>query len=180
MRIFIDADSCPVMVRDHVVSFSKLKKIQVIFVANHLVLIESNADLKMIVCPEEKDAADNYIFENCVGASEENSLCADEKLGYISSDFFETACDLVRSGSDLVITKDILFASRLVEKRVACINDRGIEFTKKNIGKLLKERDEDLMYVSMGLVKHNKGSGYNKKEFALFANSFDKILSEIN
>ena len=101
----------------------------------------------MIICNQEKDAADNYIFSNV----QEN---------------------------DLVITRDIVFADRLVEKNIACINDRGTIFTKDNIKPLLSTRDFDLSLAQMGLVKHYN-EGYDKKKFAAFANSFDKVIHQL-
>ncbi|MCQ2584179.1 MAG: DUF188 domain-containing protein [Treponema sp.] len=179
MTVYIDADSCPSLVRNHVLKICNAKNISVVFAANRELVPEENQTFEMIVCGSEKDAADNYIFDNSKGAEINAVSCADDKYGYRSSSDFLSAVDAVKQGSDLVITRDLLLAKRLTEKNVACINDRGREFTKKNIDGILKEREEDLMFVSMGLVKHSKGSSYNKKEFAAFANSFDKIISEI-
>lgn len=180
MTVYIDADSCPSPVRNHVLKICNSKNIPVVFAANREFISEENQAFEMIVCGSEKDAADNFIFEKAKGAHLNIVFCADDKYGYSSSSNYLSASDAVKQGSDLVITRDLLLAKRLTEKNVACINDRGREFTKKNIDAILKEREEDLMFVSMGLVKHSKGSSYNKKEFAAFANSFDKIISELN
>jgi len=179
LTVFIDADSCPSLVRNHVLKICNSKNIPVVFAANREFVTEPDQQFQMVVCSGEKDAADDFIFENCKAASSDEVLCADDKYGYHSSEIISGACEQVKNGSDLVITRDLLLAKRLVEKNTACLNDRGIEFTRKNIDKILKEREQDLMFVSMGLVKHSKGSNYNKKEFAAFANSFDKIISEI-
>jgi len=179
MTVYIDADSCPTLVRNHAIKICNQKNIPLVFVANREIKPEENQQFSMIITGNEKDAADNYIFDNVKSAQSISVLCADDKYGYNGNDNFFLPVDCIKQGSDLVITRDLLLAKRLVEKKVACINDRGTEFSSKNIGKLLKEREEDLMYVSMGLVKHSKGSVYNKKEFAAFANSFDKIISEI-
>ena len=100
----------------------------------------------MIICNQEKDAADNYIFDH---VNEE----------------------------DLVITKDIVFADRLISKGICVINDRGTIFTKENIKERLSERNFDLQLAEIGLVQHFN-EGYDKKKFAQFANSFDKILHQ--
>ena len=101
----------------------------------------------MIICNQDKDAADNYIFDN-----------AGEK--------------------DLVITRDIVFADRLVTKGICVINDRGTIFSKENIKTLLADRDFDMQLVEIGLSKHYK-EGYDKKKFAAFANSFDKVIYKL-
>ncbi|MCQ2589631.1 MAG: DUF188 domain-containing protein [Treponema sp.] len=143
-QIWIDADSCPVLVREHVAKMGSRLSLKVIFVANKKIPNNTSFPVEMIVCNDSKDAADNYIFEN-----------AGEK--------------------DLVITRDIVFADRLVSKGIACINDRGTIFNKENIKSLLADRDFDLQLVEMGLSKHYK-EGYDKKKFAAFANSFDKVI----
>ena len=98
----------------------------------------------MKICDAEKDAADNYIFENC------------------------------KSG-DLVITRDIVFAGRLVEGGICTINDRGTEFSSEMINERLSISDFDRQLAEIGLVKHFH-EGYDKKKFTNFANSFDKVI----
>lgn len=178
-KIFIDADSCPSMVRDFVLSFAAERNISVVFAANQEILAKENQHFTMVVCGKEKDAADNYIYENCNPAKETEAVCADDKYNFNTSSKTEKlgGKNAFINGSDLVITRDLLLAERLVMKNTACMNDRGTIFSGKNIKALLKERENDLMYVSMGLVKHAKGSNYNKKEFAAFANSFCDLFN---
>jgi len=146
LTIWVDADSCPSLVRNHTVKIGNKLGLKVVFAANKNISCESGA-FEMIICSEEKDAADNYIFENC------------------------------RSG-DLVITRDIVFADRLVEKGIAVINDRGTEFTREMIKERLSSRDFDLQLAQLGLVKHFH-EGYDKKKFAEFANSFDRVIHRL-
>lgn len=143
-QIWVDADSCPVLVRNHAAKMGQKLSIKVNFVANKNIPNNTQFPVNMILCNQEKDAADNYIFEN-----------AGEK--------------------DLVITRDIVFADRLVTKGICTINDRGTIFSKDNIKTLLADRDFDMQLVEMGLSKHYK-EGYDKKKFAAFANSFDKVI----
>lgn len=143
IHIWIDADSCPQMVRNHTVKMGARLNIQVTFVANKEIPCPENP-FTMIVCQKEKDAADNYILEHA-------------------------------GENDLVITRDIVFADKLVQKEICTINDRGTIFTKENIKPLLSSRDFDLQLAQMGLSKHFN-EGYDKKKFAEFANSFDKTI----
>lgn len=146
-QIWIDADSCPSLVRNHVIKIASKDSLKVYVVANKEIPCDKSFPYEMIICNTEKDAADNYIFDNV-------------------NDF------------DLVITRDIVFADRLVTKNITTINDRGTVFTKENVKELLSNRDFDLQLANCGLVKHFN-EGYDKKKFAAFANSFDKVLHQL-
>lgn len=152
IHIWIDADSCPTLVRDYLIRYSAKLSIKVYFVANKPIPSEEKAPFEMIICSTEKDAADNYILEHC-------------------------------TQNDIVVTRDLLFAQKLVEKQTTVINDRGTVFSKENIGPLIKEREYNLQLAEMGLVKHYN-EGYDKKKFSAFANCFDKTvhqkLTELN
>ena len=145
-HIWIDADSCPKMIRDYVVKYSNKLNIKVTFVANKKISCNINLPYEMIICNQEKDAADNYILQNA-------------------------------KKNDLVITRDIVFADKLIEKDIYTINDRGTIFDKNNIKEMLSERDFDFQLAQMGLVKHYN-EGYNKEKFSKFANCFDKIIHQ--
>ena len=144
ITIWIDADSCPSLVRNHTVKMGNRLGIKVVFAANKKISCDTGS-FEMIICEAEKDAADNYIFENC-------------KTG------------------DLVITRDIVFADRLVEKGVHTINDRGTEFTREIIKERLSERDFNLQLVEMGLSKPYH-EGYDQKKFEKFCNCLDRVIN---
>ena len=132
ITIWVDADSCPSLVRNHAVKMGNKLGLRVVFAANKPVPCDSSAgSFEMSVCENGKDAADNYIFERC-------------KLG------------------DLVITRDIVFAGRLVEHGICTINDRGTEFTSEMIKERLSVSDFDRQLAELGLVKHYH-EGYDKK-----------------
>ena len=144
LHIWIDADSCPAIVRDHTVKIGARCNAKVVLVANREISCNEKPFI-MIVCTTEKDSADNYIFEKADGA-------------------------------DIVITKDILFADRLLKKGICVINDRGTEFTEDNIKQKLSDRNFSMQMEEIGLVKHFH-EGYDKKKFSAFANTFDKVLN---
>jgi len=146
LKIWIDADSCPALVRNHTIKMASRNGIEVFLVANREIKCNAEGQFNMIICNNEKDAADNYIFENVL----EN---------------------------DIVITKDIVFADRLVTKGICTINDRGNIFSSENIKERLSERNFDLQLSEIGLVQHFN-EGYDKKKFAQFANTFDKVLHQ--
>ena len=148
LTIWVDADSCPALVRNHAVKMGNKLGLHVVFAANKKIGCDPVAgNYEMAVCDSGKDAADNYIFDNC------------------------------KSG-DLVITRDIVFADRLVERGICTINDRGTEFTSEMIKERLSISDFDRQLAEIGLVKHFH-EGYDKKKFAEFANSFDKVIHRL-
>lgn len=147
IHIWIDADSCPTLVRFHAQKIAFEKGLQISFVANKNIPGDEKYPFEMIICEQEKDAADNYILEHC-------------------------------NSSDLIITRDIVFADRLVSNNIPVINDQGTEFTKNNIKEILSDRDFDFALAQAGVVKHHS-YGYTKKQFAAFANCFDKVLTKI-
>lgn len=144
-NIWIDADSCPLLVRNHVAEYSRKKGIKVFFVANKNISCDFPDLFTMIITDAQKDSADNYIFEHA------------------------------QSGTDLVITRDIVFADRLVQKGLLAINDRGTEFTKEIIKERLSERDFNLQLVQLGLSKPYH-EGYDKKKFEKFCNCLDRVV----
>ena len=139
--------------RNHVVKYCSTRGIKVFFVANKTIECPGTdpALFQMIVTDSTKDAADNYIFEHT------------------------TAGTLTCPSPDLVITRDIVFADRLVTKGVHVINDRGTEFTREIIKERLSERDFNLQLAGLGLSK-KYNEGYDKTKFARFCNCFDRVV----
>jgi len=78
---------------------------------------------------------------------------------------------------DLVITRDVPLAKRLVEKDVQVLDDRGRHFTVNNINELLSLRN-----FMVGLAENGLGferiANYGKKDFKSFADSLDRILTK--
>ena len=146
--IWIDADSCPLPVKNHVIDMAKAKNMNVNFIANHEVSIPKNNPLfKMHIVEKTAGAADDYIFENA-------------------------------KQNDIVITRDIPFAARLVEKKVFVMNDRGTVFTKENISERLSERNFNLNLAMIGLSESTK-SRYGQKELKKFADAFERHTSQL-
>ena len=80
--------------------------------------------------------------------------------------------------TDLVITRDVPLAKRLVEKGTTVLDDRGRVFTKDNINELLSMRNFIVGLAENGLGVERK-PGYGKKELKAFADSLDRLLAKI-
>ncbi len=61
--IWVDADSCPVSVREIILRFANRLKIKVIYVANRPIPTNNSPYCSMILCDDSPDAADDYIVE---------------------------------------------------------------------------------------------------------------------
>ncbi len=145
ITVWIDADSCPKTVRQYLVSYTEKLSLKLFFVANHE------------IPQDEKHSNFKMIICN------KESQAADD---YIVNNVSE---------NDLVVTRDIPLADRLVNKNICVMNDRGTLYTKENIKQRLSERDFNLQLAQIGLCGTKK-SYYGKKEFSEFANCFDKQI----
>ncbi|MBR1615177.1 MAG: DUF188 domain-containing protein, partial [Treponema sp.] len=61
-KTWIDADSCPSQLREFLVSEAEKSGFVAMLVANRKILGESS-NVRMIVCEQKKDEADNIILE---------------------------------------------------------------------------------------------------------------------
>lgn len=148
VTIWVDADSCPKLVRNYLADYSQKLQLKINFVANKNIPCENPHELfSMIVTNAESQAADNYIVDNV-------------------------------QPCDIVITRDIPLADKLVEKKITVINDRGTLWTKENIKERKSERDFSLQLSMLGLGG-DKSNSYSKKEFGAFANCFDKEIHRL-
>ena len=132
-------------------------------------------------CPAQvRKYAANYAFNHamkCVfvanrnimleGARAELVVCAKEKDAadeYIIQHVLQ---------NDIVITQDILLASKLVTQGISVINDRGTAFTKDNIQNRLSDRAFDLQLAQIGLGGSRR-SRYTAKYFNAFIQCLEK------
>jgi len=152
MKIYVDADSCPRPARDLVLKRAVKLKIQIIFAANHPIPCECEID--GVITKAQMEICPNT----------ENS--ADDRIVELAE------------RNDLVITRDVPLAKRLVEKEAYVMDDRGRVFTSNNINELLSLRN-----FSVGLADSGLGmeriANYSKKELKTFADSLDRFLTKM-
>jgi uncharacterized protein YaiI (UPF0178 family) len=77
---------------------------------------------------------------------------------------------------DIVITRDVPLAKRLVEKGASVLDDRGRVFTNDNINEMLSLRNFTVSLAENGLDIERKAL-YGKKELKSFADNLDRILT---
>ncbi|MDR0628981.1 MAG: DUF188 domain-containing protein [Treponema sp.] len=85
--------------------------------------------------------------------------------------------ELARPG-DLAVTRDIPLACRLVEGSIRVIDDRGRVYTQENLREHRSLRDFMLGLAEKGLIGARVRT-YGKRELKAFADSFDRILSQL-
>ncbi|MBN1243890.1 MAG: DUF188 domain-containing protein [Spirochaetales bacterium] len=95
----------------------------------------------------------------------------------------ETADDRIAARAvpgDLVVTRDIPLAARIVEAGIACINDRGAEWSADSVRERLSLRDAMAELRSMGLAESlDRSRGFGEKELKKFADAFDRSLARL-
>lgn len=64
MKIWVDADSCPVKIRDIIAKASKRVCIQTIFVANREIPVRLHEFISKVITSSEDQSADKYIVDN--------------------------------------------------------------------------------------------------------------------
>lgn len=148
MKILVDADSCPRPSRDAILRAVRRTGIRGIFVANRPIPGIPDDGL----CTME-------LCETSHGA-------ADDRI-----------VELAEVG-DLVITRDIPLASRLVEANISVLDDRGRLYSRENIRERLSLRDFMVGLAEQGLGAERIAS-YGKKELKNFADSFDRELQRL-
>ncbi len=147
VKIFVDADSCPVLIRPIIEKAAARRRLKTVFVADRPLTLSGNGwvSFQKVGCGD--GSADDWIF-NAAGEG------------------------------DLIITRDIPLAARLLEKKAVVINDRGFEFRPDNIKSRLSERDIMKTFYESGLAVQGLKS-YGKKEAFDFANRFDTVLTRL-
>ena len=99
-------------------------------------------------------------------------ICPNED-GAADDRIFDLACP-----GDLVLTRDVPLANRLVLASILVLDDRGKLYTKENIRERLSIRNfmVGLAENGMGIERHTT---YGKRELKSFADSFDRIMTKL-
>lgn len=148
--IWVDADSCPTDVRELIVRFVVRLKIPCNFVANRQIPLPQYSKKTNLITM--------IITDNSEGSADD----------YIVSNV---------EPNDLVITRDIPLAARLIEKKIITINDRGKLFTSESIREDLSIRNFNYQLFTMG-IQLDKTNKFNKKNLNDFANCFDREIQK--
>jgi uncharacterized protein YaiI (UPF0178 family) len=150
MKIWVDADACPKVIREIVIRAAERTGLPTAFVTNQALRLNVAPHITLMQVPDGPDVADGRIVE----------LCAP---------------------GDLVITADIPFAAKVVEKGASALDPAGRLYTSENIKQILNMRDfMDSMRGSAALLEQGGGGGpgFGPKQRQEFSNQLDKIVAK--
>lgn len=145
MKIYIDADACPVKAETYKVAARY--SIPVIVVANSWMRVPESGQVSLQEVEGDFDAADDWIAQHAVTG-------------------------------DIVITGDILLASRCIEGGARVLGTRGKEFTEAGIGEAVAMRALKDQLRQMGEITGGPPP-MAKKSRSRFLATLDQIVNAI-
>ena len=148
-RIWVDADSFPAKARNLLLKTAASKGLHVIYVANHDIAFSTQSPLFEMRVCPQTPGA----ADDCIADN-----CAP---------------------GDVVATRDIPLASRLVDKGVRVINDRGLCYDKRTVEKRLKERELSMQMEALGLHKGHSRESYGGRELDAFGKCLSSLLASM-
>lgn len=145
MRIYVDADSCPV--KDEVYRVAKRYDLEVTVVAGAWLRIPSEPSIHLEVVEETGglDAADDWIVERA-------------------------------ADGDIVITDDIILASKCLERGCTVISTRGKTFRADSIGDALANRELMASLREVGAITGGP-SAFTKADRSRFLQQLDNAVN---
>ena len=145
MKIYIDADACPV--KNETYKVADRYSIPVCVVANSWMRVPENRRVTLQVVEGDFDAADDWITEHT-------------------------------SPGDIVITADILLASRCIKSGARVLGTRGREFTEAGIGEAVAMRALKDELRQMGEITGGPPP-MGKKNRSRFLATLDQVVNAI-
>jgi len=147
LRIYVDADSCPV--KEEVYRVAKRYGVEVVLVAGSWLRTPTESWLRLEVVKDTGglDAADDWIVEQVDAES-------------------------------IVVTDDIVLASRCLNEGGRVLNTRGKVFSAASIGDALATRDLMANLREAGAITGGP-SGFTKSDRSRFLQELDKIVNDL-
>lgn len=156
MRLIVDADSMKPRVREIIARAAARYGLEALFVANRELPLPQEGRAKMVVARD----ADAWIAGAVAGDG------AAEGRGEA----------VAPATADLVITRDIPLAARVVASGAEVITDHGEHLTTENMGKRRSDREFAMAMRARGDLPAS-GKGHGRREIQSFANELDRTLA---
>ena len=172
-QLYIDADSVPKPIREIIIRRIVKNQLEAVFVADREL-----PDVKKAIA--EDTALRREPYRNTLDKDELKKIKSKISMIVVESGTNSADNKLVEIAVSpaLAITHDIPLASRLLEKGLVVIDDRGRDFTRDNINYLLSLRDLNSDFRDMGIA-FEKSSHFNQRIINEFANRFDVSVQNL-
>ena len=173
MKLYIDADSLPLRHRSIILRRIISKGHQAWFVADR-----SLSDVLLAI--DEDKAKRRGPFRTALPKEELRKIGSGINMIVVESGANAADDKLVEiaSAPALAISHDIPLLSRLIQKGLLAMDDRGNEYTADNIAKRLSERNVNSYFREMGLFP-DKQNSFDEKTIRLFTQTFDRLCSKL-
>ncbi|MBQ2313955.1 MAG: DUF188 domain-containing protein [Treponema sp.] len=148
-HIWVDADSFPAPARLQILKEAAARRLPVTYAANRDIPFGMEDEL--------------FSMEICGGGNG------------AADDYIVSHC----TAGDIVATRDIPLARRLLDKKITVINDRGTQFSETNIAELLEQRELSMQMAALGIRPGGRKNTYGNKELAAFTECLKRVLSGI-
>ncbi len=119
MKIYVDADACPVVIKDILIRAATRLNFQIIFIANQPIRVPESELISMIVVEAGPDIADNKIVE----LAEEGDLVVSEDI--------PLADRVISKGAFIISTRGELYTKENIKQRLAT---RDLLSELRNVG----------------------------------------------
>ncbi len=151
--IWVDADSCPVQVRDLIIRFALRLSIPANFVANRPIPLQKDPLINMIVTDDGPDAADDYIVQHI----NETDLAITRDIPLASR--------LVKDNRRVINDRGVVYTESNINERLAIRNlhkelfDMGLtpektgSFGKKELNAFANSLDRELQKIVREIKK---------------------------
>ncbi len=173
LNVYVDADSCPKNLRQIVLRAIMRNNLHAFFVADR--------PLKDIETACQQHTAELRKASKDAGERDEQVLRSIKSpiTMVVVQPGMDSADDWIVENSAipaLAITHDIPLASRLVQKGLTVLDDRGKTYTRENMAQRLSVRNAMTEFREMGLFaeKHDR---MGNKQIKAFSDAFDALLT---
>lgn len=174
--LLIDSDSCPVEIRSIILKACARHRLSAVFAADRPL-----PDVQGFISDHTYRLRQEFLAS---GGSQDQLRSVKSPIrmeivptGDNSAD--DHLVEICREGC-LSITRDILLASRLIEKGSLVITDRGATLDSGNIRQRLSERDSNAVFREAGLFDAGKNKRLAPSDIRRFANAISSLLQSRN
>jgi uncharacterized protein YaiI (UPF0178 family) len=175
LKLYVDADSCPKNLRQIVLKAVVRHSLPAFFVADRVLKDVQTAYQAHTAALRSAAQEEQGLDEMALRAIKSSITMVVVDPGMDSAD------DWIVEHSELpcfAITHDVPLASRLVQKGMVVLDDRGTTLTSENMAQRLSVRNAMTEFREMGIFAE-KHTPMNSKQVKAFSDAFDTLLTSL-